>query len=364
MTQRTKKSYKQHNMKLLIITQIIDINDPILGFFVRWVKEFAKHYEKITVICLEKGKHNLPENVKVLSLGKEEGGPPYRKTLRYIVRFYTYIWRERKNYDSVFVHMNPEYVVLGGILWRLLGKQISLWYTHRQVNIKLRIATLFSNQIFSASEKSFRLKTKKLNVVGHGIDVAQFRCPSKEIDDSLRIVSVGRITQIKGCDTLVRAAKELKESGVENLSIIFVGDIVTSEDEKYKEELIHVVEDFGLSNNVTFKGSLRGEELLKEYCEGDIFVNLTPTGGVDKVVLEAMASGRVVFSSNEAFSEYFGIYADRLIFPHKDYIRLAEMIKNLLSEGDYQQIAEFLHEQAQKHSSVDTLILHIVDYME
>ena len=59
-------------MKLLIITQKVDINDPVLGFFHRWLEEFAKHYEFVTVICLEKGEHRLPENVKVLSLGKEK----------------------------------------------------------------------------------------------------------------------------------------------------------------------------------------------------------------------------------------------------------------------------------------------------
>ena len=59
-------------MKLLIITQTVDINDQILGFFHRWVEEFAKHCEQITVICLEKGIHDLPQNVRVFSLGKED----------------------------------------------------------------------------------------------------------------------------------------------------------------------------------------------------------------------------------------------------------------------------------------------------
>ena len=37
-------------MNLLLITQKIDKDDPILGFFHRWVEEFAKHFE----IYLEK----------------------------------------------------------------------------------------------------------------------------------------------------------------------------------------------------------------------------------------------------------------------------------------------------------------------
>ena len=36
-------------MRLLICTQAIDRNDPALGFFVSWVREFAAHFEKITV---------------------------------------------------------------------------------------------------------------------------------------------------------------------------------------------------------------------------------------------------------------------------------------------------------------------------
>src|SRR3989344_3044591 len=100
-------------MRLLIVTQKVDIKDPILGFFHRWIEEFAKNFEKVIVVCLEKGEFYLPENVKILSLEKEES----KSKVRYIVHFYKYIWEERKNYDTVFVHMNQEYVLLGGLFW-------------------------------------------------------------------------------------------------------------------------------------------------------------------------------------------------------------------------------------------------------
>ena len=113
--------------RLLILTQKIDRNDPILGFFHRWVEEFAKHCESVIVVCLQKGEYDLPKNVRVLSIGKEEGGSRMRKIVRYIVRFYRYIWHERENYDAVFVHMNPIYVCLAGPWWRLTGRKIALW---------------------------------------------------------------------------------------------------------------------------------------------------------------------------------------------------------------------------------------------
>src|SRR3989338_7648361 len=59
-------------MKLLIITQKVNQEDSVLGFFHSWIREFASRFEEVTVICLEKGVYNLPENVEVFSLGKEE----------------------------------------------------------------------------------------------------------------------------------------------------------------------------------------------------------------------------------------------------------------------------------------------------
>jgi hypothetical protein len=47
-------------MRLLIVTQAIDAEDPVLGFFVRWVEELAKKAEMVEVICLKEGNALLP----------------------------------------------------------------------------------------------------------------------------------------------------------------------------------------------------------------------------------------------------------------------------------------------------------------
>ena len=166
-------------MKLLILTQKVDKNDDILGFFHGWIAEFAKHCEKVTVVALEVGDYDLPRNVKIFSLGKEnisQKSKVYKvkSKKKYIINFYKYIWQERRNYDTVFVHMNSEYIVLGGILWRLWKKKIGLWYMHKSVDLKLRLAEKLTHIIFSATPESFRLKTKKLNITGHGIDIEKF----------------------------------------------------------------------------------------------------------------------------------------------------------------------------------------------
>jgi hypothetical protein len=131
-------------MRLLVITQKINNTDPVLGFFHQWIAEFAKRAESIIAICLEKGTCALPANVRVRSLGKEVR--PSR--LLYLVHFFTYLWQERKNYDAVLVHMNQEYVLLGALPWRLLGKKIYMWRNHHSGSVFTQIAGYLCNKVF------------------------------------------------------------------------------------------------------------------------------------------------------------------------------------------------------------------------
>ncbi len=144
-------------MRILVITQKVNKNDQSLGFFHTWLMEFSKAFESVIVVCLEKGEYDLPDNVKVLSLGKEE----HQSRLQYIIHFYWHIIHERKNYDAVFVHMNQEYLWLAGWLWRLWGKKVTMWRNDNKGNIKTDIAATFCNKIFCASADSYSSKYKK-----------------------------------------------------------------------------------------------------------------------------------------------------------------------------------------------------------
>ncbi len=285
-------------MKLLIVTQSIDRKNQILGFFHRWVEEFAKNFEKITVICLEKGDYDLPSNVKILSLGKEIG----KSRIRYIFNFYKYIWAERKNYDVVFVHMNPIYVILGGFFWEVFRKKIGLWYVHKTVDLKLKIANFFTDFIFTASKESFRLKSSKIRIVGHGIDAEKFK-PIEHVFTN-KIITVGRITRSKNVKRIIEVFKIIHDMGV-GYTFTLVGDSITLEDLKYKSEVIATINSLGINSSVCFIGSKNQNDLSDILPKYDIFVNLSDTGSVDKAVLEAAASGLKIITNNVAFEHIF-----------------------------------------------------------
>ena len=79
-------------------------------------------------------------------------------------------------YDSVFVHMNAEYMVLGGFLWRLWDKRVALWYNHPARSLKVRVAASLAHRVFYTSPQSFTARyRRKARQMPVGIDTTQFR---------------------------------------------------------------------------------------------------------------------------------------------------------------------------------------------
>jgi len=312
-------------MNLLIVTQKVDEHDSVLGFFYWWIERFAKRFTHVTVICLElegrKGTTPIPKNVSVRSLGKEEGvSKP-----TYFFRFFEYVFAERKNYDFVFVHMNPEYVLLGGWLWRLMGKKVVLWYTHGRVNTRLRVASLFAHHILTATKESCRLKGNKVSVVGHGIDTVHFSFKKREKSEKINLITVGRVSRIKDYETLIRSLKILLDKKV-SFDFLLVGGIALSRDGVYMRLIKDMTESYGLLPYVRFHGSVSPKAVVHYLHKADIFIHTSRTGSLDKAILEAMSTGLPVISSNRASKEILGRHVDTLAFPEGDHVKLSQKI--------------------------------------
>lgn len=346
-------------MKFLIVTQKIGLNDDLLGFFHGWIGEFAKHAEKITVIALGVGEYSLPDNVKILSLGKERGN----SKLSYFFNFYRYIWQYRHDYDAVFVHMNKEYVILGGIFWRLAGKKIGLWYQHKKVSLWLKLAELLCHVIFTASEESFKLASEKVKYVGHGIDLKNFSGAAKRpAGDGFKIIYLGRISEIKNQKLLVEAMNiliNIRRAG--NISAELIGAPVTAEDKIYLSELEQLVEKYGLEKNINFAGSAPNLKIAGYLASADLSVNLCPTGGMDKAVLESLIAGVPAVALNKIFADIFRGYEKYLILQNAEAGELAEKILNFarIEENEKIKIKENLKALAGERYNLEKLIVKI-----
>jgi glycosyltransferase involved in cell wall biosynthesis len=330
--------------RLLIICQKVDESDDLLGFFVSWIREFAKHYDRVTVIALGAGEVQLPDNVTVYSLGKESGVARWRRWLGLL----NLLRREVKNHDAVFCHMSPIFAVAAAPFTKAWHKRLVLWYLHRSNTLRLRIALWLIDTLVTADADSLTIMSPKIHVVGHGIDVAAY---APEGDPwghrggfpPLDIVSVGRISRIKNYETLLHAAAILRDEGIRT-HVDIVGKPAMNPDAEYLRELDALRRELSLEDTVRFTGYVPHTKMRDVYMGAEIVVGCTPPGGIDKVLLEAMSSGCVVFTSNTVMRRHLpSWYADDLVFRHGDARDLAEKIRQAVDRlGDISQDMQYV----------------------
>ncbi|MES2437249.1 MAG: glycosyltransferase family 4 protein [Patescibacteria group bacterium] len=314
-------------MKLLIYTQKVDSNDPILGFFHRWIEVFSHKYEHITVVCLYKGSVNLPSNVTVVSLGKEIG--PSR--FKYIRNFYIYLFKFRKNYDAVFVHMNQEYILMGGLLWKLFGKKIYMWRNHHAGSMLTDIAAAFCTNVFCTSKFSYTAKYKKVKFMPVGIDVDIFKRDSN-IQKEKTLLFLARIAPAKKPHILLEAVKQLKDRNI-SATVSFYGDPLVK-DKEYYTSLVEKTDAYNLKHNVSFHKGIPNTDTVPVYNKHEIFVNLSSSGMYDKTIFEAMACESLSIASNDNLK---GEVDDSFIFREGDSTDLARKLEWLINLSNDQK---------------------------
>lgn len=315
---------------LLIITQTVDKNDSNLGFFCGWITEFSKHLDNVYVIANKVGEYDLPKNVTVLSLGKESGAGRFTK----IIKFWAYLLKYLPKSNGLLAHMCPEYIVYGGWIARLFGKKIGLWYLHKSVTWQLRLAAMLSNYIFTAHKDGVMLKSDKITVTGHGIDVSMFKnSVKKSTDEMLTLLTVGRLSSSKNLLILVKSAIIIRKKYNKNVRFIVVGEPYLVEDKKYLEDVKRYMHEQEADDVVQFVGKVPHPDIHKYHDQADVFLNAGRTGGVDKAVLEAMASSLPVITSNIAFKN---ILPESSVFSENNIDELVNKIMHYKDiDGDY-----------------------------
>lgn len=335
---------------LLIITQVIDENDSDLGFFVEWIREFALRVEHLYIIA---GKHlstDLPSNVTIFSLGKEQGRG---KGMR-LYRFYTSLYQCLPKVDAVFAHMCPEYVVAGDFFYRWFKKSVSLWYLHKSVSRYLLRSEKIVQHIFTAHRDGIQIDSPKVVITGHGIPTQKFlSLPRKERkNDVLTLLSVGRISKSKNLLFLAKIVTILKSKTEKKFHLSIIGEAYTDEDKQYRREVENYIQTHEIQGYVEWVGKIPYNHLPEWYAKADMLVSASETGGLDKVVLEAMATGVPVLTSNPAFKN---------ILPENAYFypeNTEEAVKKILhaSEINTRVLQKYVQENHDLSRTVEKII--------
>jgi glycosyltransferase involved in cell wall biosynthesis len=205
-------------------------------------------------------------------------------------------------FDACFVHMSHEWVRR---LWPVLAPRrvpILLWYAHGSVGLGLRLSHRLADRVVTSSPEGFRIRSPKAVVVGQAIDTDLHR-PLERPERPDEVIYVGRIAPRKRIDLLLAALAALVEMRPDlPIRLRLVGPTLPG-DRAYGEALRERIAGLGLAERVAWTGAVDAARIPWLHRSAFVHLNVSRTGSMDKTVLEALACGCPVLTSNEAFRD-------------------------------------------------------------
>ncbi len=332
-----------------------------LGFGVSWIRELSTHFDRIDVVTMYEGRHRLPANVSVWSLGHERGYSKARRAARFY-RTLREILRRRRPHVT-FTHMVHGLAVLFLPVARVTGVRNLLWYAHRAVPFGLRLAHLAADRVVSSTPEGFRLPSGKVRFIGQGVDLDLIAIPADRGEGRLQLITVGRVSPSKRLDLVLEALEAWGGEGAGEWELDLVGGPATPSERLYDERLAARVRSMRFGERIRLRGRLSPQEIACLLSRADIFVSMGETGSLDKAIVEAMAAGCVVLSSNEAFRRIAGEsgFADCGVRPCAEDLAEALARTARMAPEDRRRKAQAMRTVAVRDHSLHGLIGRLVD---
>jgi glycosyltransferase involved in cell wall biosynthesis len=261
--------------------------------------------------------------------------------------------------------MNQEYVILGGLLWRFLGKKITLWRNHPSGGFLAKIAVFFSDVVFCTSRFAYVAKYKKTKIMPVGVDTSIFKPDLTTGKTPNSLLFFSRISPIKKPDIFIKALAILKERKINFIAKI-IGD-APERDKKYLEDVKQMVKISCLEEDVEFKKGVPSWQAPKIFNQYEIFINLTPSGSLDKMIFEAMACGSLILVSNKNLEAILPEELVKLLmFKENDAADLANKISGLINLPSEKAIIikQQLREIVMQNHSLDRLAEKLVEQLK
>lgn len=167
-----------------------------------------------------------------------------------------------------------------------------------------------------------------LDAATAGVDRKVVRILDPTTDGPWRLVTVGRLTENKNQQTIVRAVGRVADKGID-VTLDVYGD------GPLRPRLEALAAELGVGAAVTFHGSVDHGEVMRAFEGADLNLLSTRQEGFGKVLLEGMVHGVVpVFGQSPVAGEISGDGSRGVVIPPDDDERMAQAVIDLTSDRD------------------------------
>lgn len=176
--------------------------------------------------------------------------------------------------------------------------------------------------------------TPSISCVYHGINLDYF---SPQLNNTLpvppyKLLTVARLTEKKGLETVYRALAVLRDRGVKFRHVLIgEGDDA--------DKVTNLIKTLGLEDMTTLCGTLTHEQVIKHYADSDLFVlgcRIADNGdrdGIPNVMAESMAMNVPVVATNvSGIPEFLEDRVTGMMVEQNDPRALADAMETILSD--------------------------------
>jgi len=245
-----------------------------------------------------------PINVNMGSLAKPDASILFQifKGYSKILRSLEFLFKALKHihvFKPELVHLYSPIHLVTGIYCKLVFDStlvISLHGTDSfriKKNRVLRSLLLFSDKVLLMSEsmrKDINIPNDLGAYLGNGFDDNIFN-KNNEVAKNKQIITVGNLRWQKDHHTLIKAFSEFQKIYTD-YNLIIVGD------GELKSELEDLIESLNIKSKVTLKGALSPHDVASLMKQSEFFCLSSVSEGFPKVILESMACGLPVLTTN------------------------------------------------------------------
>jgi glycosyltransferase involved in cell wall biosynthesis len=320
------------SMNLVIINYVMDPMSQVLSWQTKVAYSLSNSFEKVVVLTHEKKNildSEIPPNVEIIVFPLFFLKAPMRWLGgKYLLNFWVLYLNKKYNFDRCFIHMNFEWAIYLAPVFSFFKIPVIIWYAHGSVTKKLIRAHQLAIRIVSSTIEGFRIPSNKLSLIGQSVDLEKFKLITlKQKSDNL--IYVGRISERKNLDKIIDVLNlVVNKDSNKNIKLLIVGDTLTDDDENYKTSLLQQIETFDLQSTVIFKGHLQQNDIIDLYKDVFAHISYSSTGSLDKTLVESLAVGCPVLTSNDAM---VAILDDEYHIKLDDINGAANLVNNLFN---------------------------------
>jgi glycosyltransferase involved in cell wall biosynthesis len=329
--QKCEKEALKNDCSLVVLNYCMDSSHPSLAHQISIVIRLASKFDHVIVITTSYSGEELPDNVHVKKISWRSRSH-LRNAFNLFLEFLKVYWKWRPNYT--FSHMAPLSSIVVAPLTRLFKIPHALWYAHAQKTKLLILAVSLVDVVLSSTRGSFPLETRKLTLIGQGVDSSIFARQSHAKVSKFNFLYAGRMDASKNIESIVNVLAKLKSKYPE-ICLTLIGNGSSLIAKSFKKEWIST------------KDSVKHNLLPREFEKHGTFIHAF-IGSLDKVLVEAVMMKVPVISTNPEFISGFHSYSASMTDTCLEsqinhYLHLDDRALNLIVERNY-QIAINYHE--------------------